>query len=729
MNDIYFLCPHCRQRLEAPADLAGMSINCPSCDKRIKIPDMPVQPSQVSNLSGAKTLVGAMPSEQTNLVGRLFGKDLVKSKIAEGGMGSVWLTEHTELKVARALKTMPEGFGSQPELVQRFQQEAKILAHLHHANIAQIYDFGCEEGVYYFIMEYLPNGSLRSRLRPAGTRLPWRNALKILDEVCAGLEYAHGKGIVHRDIKPENILLDEQGHPKIADFGLGKILHDVVRSQSGSLIMGQQAVVKDVNLSALPTLRPGSPPPLKPGGSSAPANMTMMGQVVGTMDYMSPEQRRGAEVTPQSDIYSLGVTFYEMLTGELPSGMDMPSERGCDCPPGVDALVKRMLAPPDRRFRSAHEVREAIALADRQPAAPPLPKESGSGWKILAGFLIGFLIVALIGIGFALYQRSVRKGSTTGPEADAASKGSSRAIAGRDSVKRERYTALLSQAKLAEADRQWQTAVNAYEAAIALFDEPEARSGLSRVANTRDMEQVAARKSADYSRLLADAEQAERNGDLLTAQKAYERAAAAAPTEQDRLQAETKARKASDSIANQKKKAVFDSLVQQARDAESKKDWQGAVDIYMKAAAAAPDETLATQVRARESQLVAFITSQAQIKKQVNQTMTLCYIIWSSKIERRYPASDQLVDGTGNVLGDISFELYQDDNSDWHVGLFLKKGKNKTRICDFEPGDVIGQTRTGQVEGVSFSCRVIEINRMGSSTLIEKLTVQVTIRR
>lgn len=651
MNDIYFLCPHCKQRLEAPQDMAGVSISCPSCDQRIKIPSPPAQPSQISNLSGAKTMVGAMSSEQVDLVGRTFGKDVVKSKIAEGGMGSVWLTEHTELKVARALKTMPEGFGSQPELVQRFQQEAKILAHLHHANIAQIYDFGCEDGVYYFIMEYLPNGSLRSRLRPAGTRLPWRNALKILDEVCAGLEYAHGKGIVHRDIKPENILLDEQGHPKIADFGLGKILHDVVRSQSGSLIMGQQAVVKDVNLSALPTLRPDSPPPLKPGGSSAPANMTMMGQVVGTMDYMSPEQRRGAEVTPQSDIYSLGVTFFEMLTGELPSGMDMPSERGCDCPPGVDALVKRMLAPPDRRFRSAHEVREAIVHAEQQPAAPPPLKKSGNGWKIMGGFLIGFLVVAFIGIGFAIYQRSTRKGSTAVPEAETASKGRSSAMARGDSVTRERYTALLSQAKLAEADRQWQAAANAYEAAIALFDEPEARSGLTRVANTRDMEQVATRKGTEFKRLLADAEQAEKNGDFVLAQSTYERAATTAPTDQERIQAQGKARKAGEN------------------------------------------------------------KNQALQKKPVSQKLTLSaagtYNNQGNPRQGPYPSSEQVIDGSGDVLGEVLLEFKDfDHNIDM---FFIGLDKKKTELCSFRESDVVGQVRMGKAGGLSFSGQITQL--------------------
>lgn len=302
----------------------------------------------------------ASPTDMTDLVGKTFGKDRVVSKIGEGGMGSVWLTEHAELKIHRALKTMPPGFESEPELVQRFRQEAEMLAQLRHRNIAQIHDFGNAHGVYYFIMEYLPGGSLRSRLQPKGTRLPWRHALHIVDEVCAGLEYAHGNGIIHRDIKPENILFDDQDHPRIADFGLGKILGQVARTPSGSLITGktgvpgtqphasQQRHVSNVSLGSQPTFQP------------ATSQLTMQGQVVGTVDYMSPEQRRGRDVTAQSDIYALGVTLYEMLTGELPTGMESLRERGVSCPRELEQVIKRMLTSSSQRFTSVTEVRHRI---------------------------------------------------------------------------------------------------------------------------------------------------------------------------------------------------------------------------------------------------------------------------------------------------------------------------------------------------------------------------------
>jgi len=171
MPDVYFFCPRCKQRLEAPPEMAGTTIECPACKSRIKIPASGSRRPSAVSIGTANTFGGSTPSGGIDLVGRIFGKDRVTAKIAVGGMGSVWKTEHTELKAARALKTMPEGFSSQQDLVQRFHQEAKVLAQLHHPNIAQIHDFGSQDGIFYFIMEYLPGGSLRAKLQPRGTRL------------------------------------------------------------------------------------------------------------------------------------------------------------------------------------------------------------------------------------------------------------------------------------------------------------------------------------------------------------------------------------------------------------------------------------------------------------------------------------------------------------------------------------------------------------------------------
>jgi serine/threonine protein kinase/formylglycine-generating enzyme required for sulfatase activity len=588
----------------------------------------------------------------TNLVGRVFGKDRVTAKIGEGGMGAVWLTEHTELKVSRALKTMPEGFSSQQDLVQRFHQEAKVLAQLHHPNITQIHDFGCQDGVYYFIMEYLPGGSLRAKLHPRGTRLPWRTALRVVDEICAGLEYAHGKGIVHRDIKPENILFDEQGHSRIADFGLGKILGDVIRSQSGSLILGQQGLAIEVGMRTSQESQ-GERPTLRP----SVAQMTMQGQIVGTMDYMSPEQRRGTEVTPQTDIYSLGVMLFELLTGELPSGMETPSERVLGCPPALDGLVKRMMAPPDRRFASAHEVRKEIARLEREPGDQRWLKllknrhVQVGGAAALAVLAVGWLALAALTPKSELSSSNLRPAATHAGTAVTETSGSKSAsssdlIAGlseaeRMKIKRERRDVLITQGKAAEANRQWSEALIAYEAANELINTEDVRAALARVANARDLDRTSTRKRAEYERFLAEAQQMEKNGDYAKAQTAYESAAVAAPTDSERTQALERAKKAGDRIAYEKRKAAFDEIMKRGNEAEDRKDWQGAVDIYRTALTAAPDEVLAAQVKARGTQIASFMRDQelSMLKGWISSAVGMEFVwvpalkIWVGKYE------------------------------------------------------------------------------------------------
>ncbi len=613
MDDIYFLCPHCKQRLEAPPEMVGETIDCPACDRRIKIPLAQTRESLAASLGTAKTMAGVFSTGQDDLVGKVFGKDLVRAKIAEGGMGSVWLTEHTELNVARALKTMPEGFSSQQDLVQRFHQEAKVLAQLHHPCIAQIHDFGCQDGVYYFIMEYLPGGSLRARLYPKGTRLPWRTALRIADQVCAGLEYAHGKGIVHRDIKPENILFDEHGNPRIADFGLGKILGDVVRTQSGSLILGQQGMAMEVGQRGGPPASMGE----RPTTQKSPANMTMLGQIVGTVDYMSPEQRRGGEVSSQSDIYSLGVTLFEMLTGELPSGMETPSERGGGCPPGVDVLVKRMMAPPDRRFSSAKEVRERIAELVRLEEGRG-QKKSLFGQSILVGGLSALLLVSVCWFILTAFSRSGSPPRKTDTVSDSTAHPVSRAVEAQrpsvtvsESVKREQYATLVSEAKLAESNKKWQAAISAYEAALVLYDESETRKALARVASTRDLELVVNHKRVEFNRLVAEAEQAVKLQDFGSARQIYERAVTVAPTDNECARVQDLVRQTSDALERVQKRAELKDLLRQAEAAEGKKDLQAALDLYTQALATCkPDESAAGEVRQNINEITALLRYQ-----------------------------------------------------------------------------------------------------------------------
>jgi serine/threonine protein kinase len=178
-----------------------------------------------------------------------------------------------------ALKILPPEVGSDPAFAERFTREAQALAKLTHPNIVMVFDFGETNGYYYFVMEYVDGINLRQSLQLG--HVSAEEALAIIPQICDALQYAHDEGIVHRDIKPENVLLDRRGRVKIADFGLAKL---VGATQSGLSLTGTQ-------------------------------------QVMGTPHYMAPEQmERPATVDHRADIYSLGVVFYELLTGELPLG-------------------------------------------------------------------------------------------------------------------------------------------------------------------------------------------------------------------------------------------------------------------------------------------------------------------------------------------------------------------------------------------------------------------------
>ncbi len=207
-----------------------------------------------------------------------------------------------------------------------------------------VHDSGQAGGHYYFIMEYVDGLNLRELLGRSDGRVESEQALQIVGSVCDALEYAHEEGVVHRDIKPENILLDMKGRVKIADFGLAKLL-------GGD------------------------------GGSKTSLTLASPHRMLGTPHYMAPEQtERPLEVDHRADIYSLGVVFYEMLTGELPLGrFPLPSERGYG-DPVLDSIVVRALEKdPGRRFQRASDLRTAVAsaVAGTSPVAPPVAPPAG----------------------------------------------------------------------------------------------------------------------------------------------------------------------------------------------------------------------------------------------------------------------------------------------------------------------------------------------------------------
>jgi len=284
-------------------------------------------------------------------IARLFPQLEILGLIGRGGMGAVYKARQPGLDRLVALKILPPRTGSDPGFAERFTREARALAKLSHPNIVGVYDFGqvANTGVppvsgaanaapvvslHYFLMEYVDGPNLR-QLERAGKLSP-PQALQIIPQICEALQFAHDEGIVHRDIKPENVLLDRKGRVKIADFGLAKIV----------------------------------------GREAQDFHLTGAGQVMGTPNYMAPEQvEHPQDVDHRADIYSLGVVFYEMLTGELPLGKFAPPSsrtQGLQIDVRVDEVVLRALEKePARRYQQASEVKTDVESLATGAAAPP----------------------------------------------------------------------------------------------------------------------------------------------------------------------------------------------------------------------------------------------------------------------------------------------------------------------------------------------------------------------
>jgi serine/threonine protein kinase len=269
--------------------------------------------------------------------------------IGQGGMGAVYKARQKQLDRIVALKVLPPGIGGDPSFAERFTREAKALAKLLHPNIVALFEFGQADGIYYLLMEYVDGVSLGQLLR--SSRVSAREALAIVPQICDALQFAHDQGIVHRDIKPENILLDRRGRVKVADFGLAKLVQ--------------------VNAPLSPSLSPsdGERVAAKPGEGKTPA-LTAAGKVMGTPNYMAPEQvEHPAEVDHRADIYALGVVFYQMLTGELPGKSMEPPSKKVQIDVRLDEVVLRALEQnPQLRYQQVSEVK---TLVETIVATPP----------------------------------------------------------------------------------------------------------------------------------------------------------------------------------------------------------------------------------------------------------------------------------------------------------------------------------------------------------------------
>ncbi len=329
-----------------------------------------------------------------------------------GGMAEVYLAHDEVLDRDVALKVLSRRFAEDDEVIERFRGEARSAAALRHPNIVSIYDRGeTEDGTYYIVMEYLPGGTLKDWILREG-RLPPHAAAALAVQVAEALREAHRNGVIHRDVKPQNTLLTESGDVKVADFGIAR--------------------------------------------AASSATLTRTGVVLGSVHYMSPEQAIGACIDSRSDLYSLGIVLYEMLTGELPYDGENPisvamkhlegrppSPREIDpsIPEGIDAVTVRLLAKdPEERYPdgaslledleriqkgstpTAATMRLAVGTtsppaADAQPTAPreariggtpspPAPRRRNKRrWRIVplvvaATLLVGLALIGTVGASF-----------------------------------------------------------------------------------------------------------------------------------------------------------------------------------------------------------------------------------------------------------------------------------------------------------------------------------------
>ncbi|HVX14313.1 MAG TPA: family 16 glycoside hydrolase [Pirellulales bacterium] len=277
----------------------------------------------------------------------VFGEYTILAAIGAGGMGQVFKAEHRRMKRIVALKILPPAFVKSADAVARFQQEVHAAARLEHINIVTAHDAGEAHGVHFLVVQYVDGRDLASLVEERGP-LPVRQAVDYIRQAAKGLAYAHSRGVIHRDVKPANLLLNIEGTVKILDMGIAR-LDDVLPAA-------------------------GKPP------------MTAAGEMLGTVDFMAPEQAEEAHnVDGRADIYSLGCTLYFLLTGEAPyRGATLPqkllahrtqpipslAQRRADVPPALDGLFARMVAKrPEDRFQSMPEVVAAFeSLGNMAPS-------------------------------------------------------------------------------------------------------------------------------------------------------------------------------------------------------------------------------------------------------------------------------------------------------------------------------------------------------------------------
>ena len=354
----------------------------------------------------AADYVPPMPAE----LAPLFPDLEILELVGRGGMGVVYKARQKRLDRLVALKILAPKIAQDPAFAERFQREARAMAMLSHPQIVAVHDFGHKsplppgegqgEGggtlsprpLYYFLMEFVDGLNLR-RLLDAGKLAP-EEALAIVPQICDALQYAHDHGVVHRDIKPENVLIDKEGRVKIADFGIAKLVGTPSRGQRREERGEGEPFTSPLPSGEGQPLTSPLPPgegqpltsPLPPGegqgegfGSPAPLSpLTVAGQVMGTPQYMAPEQiEHPLQVDHRADIYSLGVVFYQMLTGELPIGRFAAPSKKVQIDVRLDEVVLRALEKePEQRYQQASEIKTRVETIVTTPPVATMASSS-----------------------------------------------------------------------------------------------------------------------------------------------------------------------------------------------------------------------------------------------------------------------------------------------------------------------------------------------------------------
>src|SRR5216684_348059 len=371
-------CPVCQ------ADNPSSAATCEKCNTPFPFSDATISPTDSGQKAGWSAATPVRPSSDAAAKGQLKPGSVLAERyeilqlLGQGGMGAVYKAHDKELDRVVALKLIRSEFAKNPEILRRFKQELILARQVTHKNVIRIYDLGQADGIKFITMDFVEGRDLRQLLVEKG-KFPPEQAARIMLQICRALEAAHTEGVIHRDLKPQNIMLDSGGRVYVMDFGIARSAY-------------------------------------LPG-------MTQTGALIGTPEYMSPEQARGEKLTERSDLFSLGIIFYELLTGKSPYHSDTPlatlwkrMTEKATAPVVLDPtlpqalsniVVKALEIEPKNRFASAREMAQQLEIwlgpsAGSSTIFLPAPRISAN-WKWVSAALAVLLMVAVV--SFRFYNR------------------------------------------------------------------------------------------------------------------------------------------------------------------------------------------------------------------------------------------------------------------------------------------------------------------------------------